>query len=104
VVVLRKLARLARALDADMKIGEGELRLRKALVGFTEEDISYLLIGRTYVMPEVESVIEEFYRKQLTVPEIASAIGTSETLEKLRTIQRKYIDELFSGTYDKLYA
>jgi len=101
---LRKLARLAKALNAEMQIGDGELRLRKALVGFTEEDISYLLIGRTYVMPEVEAVIEEFYRRQLTVPEIATVIGNSETLQKLRTIQRKYIEELFSGAYDKIYA
>jgi diguanylate cyclase (GGDEF)-like protein len=89
---------------ARMLIDAAELAHRKELLSFTEADVSFLVRAGPFVIPEIENIIEEFYRVQLSFPEVASIIGNDETLRRLRSAQRTYIDDLFSGDYDESYA
>jgi len=92
------------SLIARMQIDGTELAHRKQLLSFTESDVSCLLQGAPFVLPEFDKIIEEFYRIQLSFPEVAAIIGDAGTLRRLRSAQRRYIEDLFSGEYGESYA
>lgn len=87
-----------------LQIDSIEISRRKALFGFGASDVALLTYARGYVLPELDSIVEEFYRRQTAVEEIALIIGDSETMRRLRTAQMRYIDDLFSGVYDEDYV
>jgi len=89
---------------ARMQIDATELSLRKQLMSFTDVDVSYLVQGGLFILPEIDGIIEEFYRIQLSFPQLASIIGDDQTLRRLQSAQRQYIEDLFSGEYDESYA
>jgi diguanylate cyclase len=87
-----------------LRIDEIEIGRRKELFGFNASDAAILTEARSYVLPELDSVVEEFYRRQTAVEGIALIIGDSETMRRLRIAQRRYVDDLFSGVYDEEYV
>lgn len=87
-----------------LRIDGIEIGRRKELFGFKPSDAAILTYVRSYVLPELDSVVEEFYRRQTAVEDIALIIGDSETMQRLRIAQRKYVDDLFSGVYDEEYV
>jgi len=97
-------ARADISLMARMLIDGAELAHRKELLSFTESDVSFLVRGGPFVIPEIEKIIDEFYRVQMSLPEVASLIGDAETVHSIRSAQGTYIDDLFSGEYDESYA
>lgn len=86
------------------RIDEFEISRRKALFGFGSSDAAALAQARPHVLPALDAVVDEFYRRQIEVDEIALIIGDSETMRRLRIAQRRYIDDLFSGIYDEEYV
>jgi diguanylate cyclase (GGDEF)-like protein len=52
----------------------------------------------------IDELVEEFYRMQTSNAEIALLIGDADTLSRLRSAQRRYIIDLFSGVYDLEYV
>jgi diguanylate cyclase len=86
-----------------MRITEFEVEHRKTLFSFTADDVAALLACRPLIEKTIDSVVEEFYRLQTSVTEIALLIGDSDTLERLRSAQRRYVQDLFSGVYDLEY-
>lgn len=87
-----------------MRINEFEVEHRKELFGFTEGDAGLLLSCRKVIEEKVDALVEEFYRRQTGVPEIALLIGDADTLARLRSAQRRYVLDLFGGQYDLEYV
>jgi diguanylate cyclase len=86
------------------RIDDIEISRRKALFGFEPSDAAALMRARPHVLPALDAVVDEFYRQQTQVEDIALIIGDSETMRRLRIAQRRYIDDLFSGVYDEDYV
>lgn len=93
-----------RSLLEQMKLDTIEIERRKELLNFTDADCAALLKARPIILPEIESIVEEFYVKQVAIEEIAVIIGDRETMRRLRIAQKQYIDDLFSGVYDEEYV
>ncbi|WP_010323129.1 GGDEF domain-containing protein [Marinobacterium stanieri] len=87
-----------------MRITELEIENRKALFMIDHEDVEVLTRVKPLIEREVESLVREFYELQTSVPEIALLIGDADTLGRLRSAQRKYVIDLFSGFYDIEYV
>lgn len=87
-----------------LRIDDIEIARRKELFGFGPSDAASLSDARSYILPELDEIVDEFYRRQTAVEEIALIIGDSETMRRLRIAQARYVDDLFSGLYDEEYV
>lgn len=87
-----------------MRITDFEVEHRKTLFAFSSADAQLLLSCRPTIEENIDSVVTEFYRMQTNIPEIALLIGDADTLARLRSAQRRYILDLFSGLYDLEYV
>jgi diguanylate cyclase len=87
-----------------MRITEFEVEYRKALCFFTEADVKSLRSFQPTIDRNIDSLVERFYAMQTSVPEIALLIGDADTLARLRSAQRRYVLDLFSGEYDLEYV
>ena len=86
------------------RIDEFEIERRKVLFGFGPADAAALIQARPYVLPVLDAMVDEFYRRQTENADIALIIGDSETLRRLHRAQRHYVDDLFSGIYGEDYV
>lgn len=87
-----------------MRITDFEVDHRKTLFLFSAADAQLLLSCKPTIEKNIDSVVAEFYRMQTSIPEIALLIGDADTLSRLRSAQRRYILDLFSGLYDLEYV
>ncbi|HRD66401.1 MAG TPA: diguanylate cyclase [Candidatus Competibacter sp.] len=87
-----------------MRITDFEVDHRKTLFSFSNTDAEFLLSYKPIIEKHIDSIVAEFYRIQTSIPEIALLIGDADTLARLRTAQRRYILDLFSGLYDLEYV
>ena len=87
-----------------MQITEFDIEFRKELFSLNQKDVKALLSCKSTIEKKIDALVDEFYRLQTSVPEIALLIGDADTLRRLRTAQRRYILDLFSGVYDLDYV
>jgi diguanylate cyclase len=87
-----------------MRISEFEIEFRKRLFSISQADADLLHACRPAIEKNIDSIVDEFYRLQTSVPEIALLIGDADTLRRLRTAQRRYTLDLFGGLYDLDYV
>jgi diguanylate cyclase len=87
-----------------MQITDFEVEYRKALFSITTADAQALLRIKPRLERNVDSLVARFYDLQTSIPEIALLIDDADTLARLRTLQRRYIIDLFSGNYDIEYV
>ena len=87
-----------------MRIDEADIAARMVLLGFGEQDARHLRRRRTWIENRVDDLVERFYAQQTSIAEIAAIIGDAETLQRLKTAQRRYVLDLFSGVYDIDYV
>lgn len=87
-----------------MRITDFEISHRQQLLGLTEEDFHFLHQYRGLIEGQIDGLVDIFYQLQTNVAEIALLIGDADTLERLRSAQRKYVLDLFSGVYDIEYV
>jgi diguanylate cyclase len=87
-----------------MRITELEVEHRKELLGFTAADVDYLMRFRSVVRSSIDTLVKEFYEKQLAIDDIALVIGDSDTLRCLQTAQKRYVLDLFQGAYNIEYV
>lgn len=87
-----------------LRIDDIEIARRKELFGFKPSDVEALVYARGLVLPELDLVVNDFYREQTIIEEIALIIGDSESMKRVRLAQTRYIDDLFSGIYDDEYV
>jgi diguanylate cyclase (GGDEF)-like protein len=91
-------------LAVQLKITRQDIRRRKELLGFTEEDAKTLSEFKPDIDLSVSSIVDEFYDDQVTKPEIERTIGDSGTLGRLKHHMSNYILDMFSGIYDDVYV
>jgi hypothetical protein len=87
-----------------MKIGDDEIRRRRELVRLDDEEAALLFSCKPFIEEEIDNIVEEFYRVQMTDKEVAKLIGDPETLRRLHGTQRQYVLDLFSGITDIEYV
>jgi diguanylate cyclase (GGDEF)-like protein len=87
-----------------MRITDFEVDLRKTLFSFSAADAQLLQSCNPTIEKNIDSIVAEFYRMQTSIPEISLLIGDADTLSRLRSAQRRYILDLFSGLYDLEYV
>lgn len=95
---------LTQTLAEQMQITERELKQRKELLNFGDEDALLLTAHKEFITQHIDEIVDYFYSKQIETPEIALLIGDIETLRLLRNAMRRYILELFDGHYDSDYV
>ncbi len=87
-----------------MRITELEIENRKTLFSIGDDEVSALLNVKHAIEGAVDHIVNRFYDIQTNIPEIALLIGDADTLRRLRSAQRRYIIDLFSGYYDVEYV
>lgn len=87
-----------------LRVTDLDLETRKTLYGLTDADVARLASVRGLVETRLDDVVARFYEAQTAVPEIALLIGDADTLVRLRNAQRRYLDGLFSGSYNLEYV
>jgi diguanylate cyclase len=90
--------RIEQTLLTQMQITNHEIGRRKGLLHLTSEEISLLANCREFIEEEIETIVENFYRVQTSIEDIALLIGDADTLRRLHASQRKYVLDLFSGS------
>ena len=91
-------------LAEQMQLSEREIEQRKALIDFDDKDAKILRHYKEFIAEHVDDIVEQFYAKQVQVPENALLIGDAETMRLLRSAMRRYILELFEGDYGSDYV
>ena len=87
-----------------MQISDVEINRRMELFDLSVADMNLLTMYKVHIEENVDIIVDEFYEKQTQIDEIALLIGDADTLQRLRTAQRKYILDLFSGHLDSEYV
>ncbi len=91
-------------LAQQLRVTDYEIVERKRLLNFSPDDEKVLGECGNLVRRNIDSLVDEFYRQQLSHPAIAQIIGDQTTLSRLANAQRNYILDLFSGSYDLAYV
>ncbi len=87
-----------------MHISMQDIERRKQLLGLTDLELAELASIGGIVAPILDSMVDEFYENQTSIPEIATLIGDLDTLKRLQRAQHQYLLDLFSGRYDSAYV
>lgn len=87
-----------------MRITDFEIAHRKELLLLNEQDVARLASYCSKIEPRIDALVDRFYQQQTAITEIALLIGDADTLIRLRTAQRRYVLDLFSGHYDLEYV
>lgn len=87
-----------------MHISMQDIERRKQLLGLTDQELAELASIGGIVAPILDTMVDEFYENQTSIPEIATLIGDLDTLKRLQRAQHQYLLDLFSGRYDSAYV
>jgi diguanylate cyclase len=87
-----------------MQISDVEIANRMELLGLNKGALDMLSKYKLLVEDSIDMIVDEFYEKQTDIEEISLLIGDADTLVRLRNAQRKYVIDLFSGSYDSEYV
>ncbi|NHQ87533.1 diguanylate cyclase [Iodobacter sp. HSC-16F04] len=87
-----------------MRITDFDIANRKELLSLDEDDFKKLQNFRPIIESKIDALVDKFYQLQTNVAEISLLIGDADTLGRLRTAQRRYVLDLFSGLYDLEYV
>jgi diguanylate cyclase (GGDEF)-like protein len=87
-----------------MHISDIEIAHRMEILELSKDDLDLLSECLPIIEKNIEEIVQKFYTKQIEIDEISLLIGDSETLKRLRSAQRNYVIELFSGFYDGEYV
>ncbi|OHX12207.1 diguanylate cyclase [Chromobacterium sphagni] len=87
-----------------LRITEFEIDQRKQLFALATRDELLLRAAGVLIEAQLDELVERFYELQTSTPEIALLIGDADTLQRLRSAQRRYVIDLFSGVYDLEYV
>lgn len=87
-----------------MRITDTAISQRMELLNFSTHDAELLSSFAPVVAQNLDVLVDEFYRVQTSIPEIALLIGDLDTFNRLQAAQRKYVIDLFAGIYDLEYV
>lgn len=92
------------SLSEQLKITDREIKYRKELLNFGQEEVNFLVACQEHMQTNLDSIVAQFYLKQRAIPQVDLVIGDAETFKRLHHSMKRYIMELFSGFYDKEYV
>lgn len=98
------MSRTEQTLLEQLQISDYEITRRMDLLELNQDNLDQLYRLKSIVEDNIDEIVSEFYEKQTAIDEIALLIGDSDTLSRLRSAQRKYVLDLFSGRYDSHYV
>lgn len=98
------MTKTALSLLEQMKITDYEINRRLEILSLDRETLNKLSKYAFVIEKNIDFIVNEFYKKQTEIDEISLLIGDSETLSRLRSAQRRYVLDLFSGSYDGEYV
>lgn len=98
------MTRTDQSLIQQLRITPYDLRQRQMLFSLTERDSTVLRKARPYLEPHIEEIVDQFYVRQLAIPEVANLIGDSESLNRVSRALRRYISEILVGVIDMDYV
>jgi len=98
------LKRTQQTLLEQMKMSDVEILHRMELLNLNKEELNLLFSHKTVIEDNIDVIVDDFYEKQTEIDEISLLIGDADTLRRLRSAQRKYVMDLFSGNYDSEYV
>lgn len=93
-----------KSLLEQMLFTDAEIQQRLELVSLTADCMTALQQVSPIIEENVDIIVEEFYGAQLKIDQIAILIGDADTLYRLKSAQRQYILDLFSGQYNSSYV
>ena len=96
--------RTQQTLLEQMKMSDVEILHRMELLNLNKEELNLLFSHKTVIEDNIDVIVDDFYEKQTEIDEISLLIGDADTLRRLRSAQRKYVMDLFSGNYDSEYV
>jgi len=96
--------RTDKSLLEQMQISDVEILRRMELLELKQSELEILANLKFFIEENVDPIVEAFYAKQTEIDEISLLIGDADTLARLRAAQRKYVIDLFSGSYDSEYV
>ncbi|OSM00215.1 protoglobin domain-containing protein [Magnetofaba australis] len=86
------------------RISAEDLERRKRFVGFTSADAEALRAMRKLVEKHAEQIVDLFYERIGAFGEVNQLIAASgSNVDRLKTVQRQYLLELFGGDYGMDY-
>lgn len=87
-----------------LEIDPEQQRIRKAYIGFDQSDADILQTLEPLVRQHADSMVEQFYANLDRYPVAQAVVEQSgSSVQNLKSAQRKYLLELFSGDYDDNY-
>ena len=92
------------SLAEQLQIDDHEIEVRKALLGFDDQDIRNLRDSKRNIAAAIDDIIDENYLRQTAIPEVALIIGDADTLTRLKMTMCQYVVDLFAGYYDFPYV
>ena len=92
------------SLGEQLRITPMEIERRKTLFGITSDDARLLAQAKDVVATDIDSMVEEFYTNQVSIPEIERLIGDAETLARLKRHMVRYLFAMFDGVFDDVYV
>ena len=87
-----------------MHITALEVENRKALLGFTTDDVAGLLRCRELPRDVLDALLAQVFERQMAIDDIALVIGDADTSRNMRSAQRTYVLDFFQGVYDIEYV
>jgi len=78
-----------------MQITALEVENRKALLGFTSDDVASLLRCRDLPRDTVDALLVQVFEQQMAIDDIALVIGDADTSRNMRGAQRTYVLDFF---------
>ena len=96
--------RIEPTLLTQMQITDVEITRRKEFLCLSHKDIILLVKCRPFIEEEIDVIVADFYRVQISIEEIALLIGDADTLKLIHAAQRNYVLDLFSGRTDIEYV
>ena len=71
--------------------------------GVTEERLQYVYEYRNILLTLVDPIVNELYEEILRIDSLREFIQSYSTLEKLKTTQKRYLQQCFEATIDDHY-
>ncbi len=87
-----------------LHISDWNIRLRKECFGLLNENELILTQFQPTMQKYIDGLVEEFYKHQTSIDEVALLINDADTLERLKQAQKHYILSLFAGDYEEEYV
>lgn len=86
------------------KISDSEIRKRKEILEFDEQDEHRLRNIGEFAERYAEAVIDAFYDHMLSFEEMKAFFPTAESLVRVKGLQKNYFLRLTQGNYDAAYV